>query len=120
MFKHHKTTLAVIVLLSATFAFVSCSKDKQPAVTVNPSSLTLHKDETKNVSVTFQNITAYHFAIEDTLIAKFVVNSSHSSTLPAIGNDAVQIIGCQVGNTNLLFLCPDEGIEKNIPIEVVE
>lgn len=78
MFNHNKTILAVIVLLSAIFAFVSCNKDKQSAVTVSPSSLTLPKDETKNVSVTFQNITAYHFAIEDTLIAKFVTNSSHS------------------------------------------
>jgi hypothetical protein len=120
MFKHHKTTMVAITLLMATLAFGYCSKDKQPVVIVNPSSLALHKDETKNIFVTFQNITAYHFAIEDTLIAKFVVNSSQSSTLPASGNDAVQIIGCQVGNTNLLFLCPDEGIEKNIPIEVVE
>ena len=120
MFKHHKATMVAITLLMATLACGSCSKDKQPAVTVTPPILTLHRDETKNISITFQNITAYHFAIEDTLIAKFVANSSHSSTLPVNGNDAVQIIGCHIGNTNLLFLCPNEGIEKKISVEVVE
>ena len=123
MFKHNKTTLAAIVLLAATIALGSCCKDKQPEAIISPSSLTLHKDETKTVSVNYKDITAYRFEIDDTTIAEFTANNSSSVTesdcISVSGNTSVVIKGLQIGTTNLRFICRNEGFEKKIPVVVV-
>ena len=113
-----------MVLLAAALSLGSCRKDKQPSATVTPSSLTLLQNETKNVSVEYKDITAYRFEIEDTTIAEFVFNNS-TSVEPSDGSSIsgstnVGIKGLQIGETNLRFICPNEGFEKKIPIEVVD
>lgn len=124
MSKHNKSTLAAMVLLAAALSLGSCHKDKQPSATVTPSSLTLLQNETKNVSVEYKDITVYRFEIEDTTIAEFVFNNSTSGE-PSDGSSIsgstnVGIKGLQIGETNLRFICPNEGFEKKIPIEVVD
>ena len=124
MSKHSKTTLAAIMLLATALSLGSCCKDKQPNAIVTPSSLTLHQNETKKVSVEYKDIIAYRFEIEDTTIAEFITNNSSSiepsEGISASGNTSVDIKGLQIGKTNLQFICPNEGFEEKIPIEVVE
>lgn len=112
-----RTIAAAVLLLGIAFLVGGCTK---PKATISPTKLSLRIGEINEVSVNFQKISSYRFEIEDTNVANFPSEVSSSSNVPLHGSVTLSITGKHVGNTNLLFLCPNEDYFQQIPIEVLD
>ena len=109
MFKHHKSKLAAIVLLTATLTLGSCQKEKY--LNLSPSTVSVHQGETSDAVKIKSNYETLNHEIEDTFIADIAIFVSNGF------DGEIEIKGLHVGKTNLRLFNDD--VDMKFPIEVI-